>query len=270
MACKNTYRNLVNSSSPVVNFSEQKSKLEDSPFSVPRLLFGVDSKVSSSTVLQNNLNQFEWVLKNKLYPVFWGRVIVGENALTVDEIHFLHKKGCKIAPICYTDSVKKKEAQGYQDAERMVDIAIELDIPEGVAIFLELSETETVTDKYLKGFILGLAEHGYTAGFKANTDAKFCFDREFSRGMQVCREMFETSLVWAVAPTVEDYNRMTNSHLIHPDNWVPFAPSGITRKDISVWQYGKDCHPIADDNDKEVTFNLDLVRNDKVIFKKMF
>ena len=64
---------------------------------VERLLFGVDSRTPSGTALQNNLTQFEWVVRNKIYPNFWGRNLVGENALTRDEIEFIHSKGCKIA-----------------------------------------------------------------------------------------------------------------------------------------------------------------------------
>ena len=62
----------------------------------------------------------------------------------------------------------------------------------------------------------------------------------------------------------------TTSHLIHPDNWKPFAPSGIKRGEIALWQYGKECHPIEDDEGKETTFNIDLVRNDDIIIEKMF
>ena len=51
---------------------------------------------------------------------------------------------------------------------------------------------------------------------------------------------------------------------------MPYAPSGITRADIAVWQYGKDCHPIQDDSGKETAFNADLVRNDRVILDRMF
>ena len=60
------------------------------------------------------------------------------------------------------------------------------------------------------------------------------------------------------------------THLIHPDNWAPFAPSGITRNEIAIWQYGRACHPIEDDTGKMVTFNLDLVRNEQVIIDKMY
>ncbi len=63
---------------------------------------------------------------------------------------------------------------------------------------------------------------------------------------------------------------ITTSHLIHPDNWMPYAPSGITRNEIAVWQYGINCHPIEDDMGKVTTFNLNLVRNEQVIVDKMF
>ena len=122
----------------------------------------------------------------------------------------------------------------------------------------------------MRGFAKALIVEGFTPGFKANTDAKFNFDREFSRGMQTDKEFFERCLIWAMAPTVSDYDRMTTTHLIHPDNWAPFAPSGITRNEVALWQYGKKCHPIHDDAGKGTTFNLNLVRNERIIIEKMF
>ncbi len=49
---------------------------------VERLIFGVDSKIEASDILQNNISMFEWVVRNKVYPTYWGRNIVGKNALT--------------------------------------------------------------------------------------------------------------------------------------------------------------------------------------------
>ena len=63
------------------------------------LRFGVDTAGKADEVLQNNLTEFEWVARNKLYPDFWGRNLVGENCLTEEEIRFLHRQGCKIAAI---------------------------------------------------------------------------------------------------------------------------------------------------------------------------
>ncbi len=235
-----------------------------------RLLFGVDSRTPSDNILQNNLTEFEWASRNKLYPNFWGRNLTGENALTREEIEFLHGKGCKIAAI-YTDKESKQtEEQGRILAKKIDVTAYELGIPEGTAIFLEIGEEETVTRDFMKGFADGLVTEGFTPGFKANTDAKFEFDREFSRGLQTDKKIFEKCIVWAEAPSLKEYDRVTTTHLIHPDNWTPFAPSGITRQDIAVWQYGKGCHPIADDKGKEASFNVNLVRDDSVIIQRMF
>lgn len=235
-----------------------------------RLLFGVDSRIQADDILQNNISEFEWVVRNKVYPNFWGRNLVGENSLTKQEIDFLHEKGCKIAAIYTSLDVKETEEEGKIVAKKIDVVATELGIPQGTAIFLEISESENITHDYMRGFAAGLVEEGFTPAFKANTDANFGFDREFSRGLQTDRDVFSKCLVWAVAPSLAEYERVTTTHLIHPDNWIPFAPSGITRQDIAVWQYGKDCHPINDDTGVETTFNVNLVRNEQVIIEKMF
>ena len=235
-----------------------------------RLLFGVDSKIQADDILQNNISEFEWVVRNKVYPNFWGRNLVGENALTKNEIEFLHSKGCKIAAI-YTDSGEKQtEEQGQILAKKIDILAFELGIPEGTAIFLEIGEKENMTKDFMRGFASMLLNEGFTPGFKANADAAFDFDREYSRGMQTDKEIFEKCLIWAVAPSLAEYDRVTTTHLIHPDNWIPFAPSGITRKDIAIWQYGKNCHPINDNSGKETSFNVNLVRDEQIIIDKMF
>ena len=237
---------------------------------VNRLLFGVDSEIQANDLLQNNIEEFEWVVRNKVYPNFYGRYLTGANALTKDEIKFLHRKGCKIAPIYTYEGEKRTEEQGAILAKKIDIRALELGIPMETAIFLELGENESVTRDFMKGFAESLIAEGYTPGFKTSTDAKFSFDREFSRGMQTKRDIFKKCLIWSVSPTLPDYDAMTTSHLIHPDNWTPYAPSALTRADIAIWQYGVNCHPIEDDTGKLVTFNLDLVRNPQVIIDKMF
>lgn len=267
----NNTETVFNPATDVANPSAVSSTEDTAkPDEVYRLLFGVDSRVSADTLLQNNLTEFEWVRRNKLYPCFWARNITGEGALTKEEIDFLHSKGCKIAFIFSTEEVKKTEEQGLIDAKTAVDAALELNIPQGNAIFVEIADAEEATTDYLKGYAEGMGYGGFVAGFKANTDAAYGFDREFSRGMRLNPELFSECLVWAVAPSLREYDRITTSHLIHPDCWSPFAPSGITRKDIAVWQYGRECHPIYDDDGNLTVFNLDLLRNESVIIKNMY
>ena len=268
MACRNAYKTkMIKEEAEVISASISE------PVSVPnvdRLLFGVDSKIQANDLLQNNIEEFEWVVRNKIYPNFYGRHLVGENGLTKDEINFLHSKGCKIAAIYSDEGEKVTEEQGTILAKKIDIRALELGIPDGSVIFLEIGENETATRDFMRGFARSLMLEGFTPGFKANTDAKFTFDREFSRGMQTDNDVFKKCLIWAVSPTVKEYNGMTTSHLIHPDNWIPYAPSGITRNEIAIWQYGVNCHPIEDDAGKVTTFNLDLVRNPNVIIEKMF
>ena len=271
MACKDAKKKQEEAKKIVVENTahpEKKEVIEEKK--VEKLFFGVDSQIQSDDLLQNNITEFEWVSRNKVYPVFWGRNLVGENALTKEEIDFLHSKGCKIAAI-YSDSGEKQtEEQGQILAKKIDVLALELGIPEGAAIFLEIGENEIASRDFMRGFASMLLNEGFTPGFKANTDAVFDFDLEYSRGMQTDKEIFEKCLIWAVSPSLAEFDRVTTTHLIHPDNWMPFAPSGITRQDIAIWQYGRNCHPIADDSGKETTFNVNLVKNSRVIIDNMF
>ena len=267
MACRNAYKIRTMDEAEVAKASISEPVVKKR---VGRLLFGVDSEIQANDLLQNNIEEFEWVVRNKIYPNFYGRYLNGENSLTKEEIDFLHSKGCKIAAIYSDKGAKKSEKAGKVLAKKIGDVAHKLGIPKGTAIFLEISENETVSRDFMRGFAKTLMAEGYTPGFKANTDAKFSFDREFSRGMQTDKEVFKKCQIWAVAPTVKEYDGITTTHLIHPDIWKPYAPSGLTRAEIAIWQYGVKCHPIEDDTGKMTTFNLDLVRNEQVIIKKMF
>lgn len=267
MASENAYKTKT-----IINEETDVDQSEATPakaVTMKRFLFGVDSRIPANDLLQNNIDLFEWVKRNKIYPCFWGRNINGEDRLTKEESIFLRENACKVAPIYVHSGEKKTEDQGKGAAIEAMAIAKELDIPNGTAIFLEISDGEKPTRDYLKGYakaMLGV----YIPAFKANTDAKFAFDREFSRGMQTDKDIFEHCLIWATAPTVPEYEGITTTHLVHPQAWKPFAPSGVTRNEIAVWQYGTKCHRIQNDNGKDTEFNLDLVKNDKTVIENMF
>lgn len=268
MACRKmyAYQNRTSPTSIEFGSSDEFSK---KTLNLHKLLFGVDSKTSSTRILQNHLTEFEWVKRNKLPPNFWGRYLTGDDCLTHEEIRFLHMQGCKIAPLYIDKSTKKTESQGKQTASAVATQARYLNIPCNTVIFLEISERESISTSYMKGFISGMLEYGYIPGWKANTDAMFGFDKEFSRGMQTDTELFRQSQIWATAPTIKEYDEITTSHLIHPDYWKPYAPSGITRNEIAVWQYGQKCHQIFDDENNKTYFNIDLIQNMNM-FKSMF
>ena len=200
---------------------------------------------------------------------FWGRPITGENGLTSEEIVFLHRQGCKIAAIYESSGEKSTEEQGKIHAGQAAVAAQERGIPADTALFWEAQDNETITAEYMKGYVQGLLLAGYTPGFKANTDARGGFDRAYSRGMQTDRDVFERCLIWATAPHLKEYERVTTTHLLHPDRWAPFAPSGIARGAIAAWQYGRDCHPLEDDAGNEAVFNVSLVQSEAVLLTGM-
>ncbi len=270
MACKGAVHAKALAEASKVAAVRPETKTAEEAIPVKRLLFGVNSEIQANDILQNNISMFEWAVRNKAYPNFWGRYLTGKNALTKEEIDFLHSKGCKIAAIHADSGEKRTEEQGQLLAKKTDILAFELGIPEGTAIFLEIGENEIASRDFMRGFASMLLNEGFTPGFKANTDAAFDFDREYSRGMQTDKEIFEKCLIWAVSPSLSEYDRATTTHLIHPDNWHPFAPSGITRQDIAIWQYGKECHPIDDDSGIKTTFNVNLIRNATIIIEKMF
>ena len=87
MSCRDDYE--VNNE--IVELSDKADEVKVRTMSNDRLFFGVESRIQSDDILQNNLTMFDWATKNKLYPNFWGRNINGEDCLTKEEILFIHK-----------------------------------------------------------------------------------------------------------------------------------------------------------------------------------
>ena len=237
-------------------------------FNNKRLFFGVDSNNSADTLLQNNLTLFEWVTRNKPNPDFWCRNIEGDNSLTKKEISYIRNIGCKIVPFYASDDEKITEEQGATIATKIVEAALNLGISNDTTIFLEIKDDEIVTTEYMRGYIKRMTFEGFDVGFKANTDAHYCFDREFSRGLQNENQTFKACAIWSTAPHLKEYDRITTSHFIHPDNWATFAPSGIKRDDVLIWQYGENCHPIESIEGKPVTFNVNLINKESFVTDK--
>ncbi|MBQ8165111.1 MAG: hypothetical protein IJZ94_04780, partial [Clostridia bacterium] len=81
MACRDAYEKAISVIENIEEKSISNETVESNNEKTVRLLFGVDSAIPSNDILQNNITEFEWVTRNKLYPNFWGRNITGENAL---------------------------------------------------------------------------------------------------------------------------------------------------------------------------------------------
>lgn len=246
-----------------IEIIENQSKMADG------LYFGFDCETPVDTILQNNITLFDWVERNKIYPTYCGRNITGKNALTREEVKFLADKGCNITVFFNPEGSKETEEQGKAAASVALSRVFELEVRYNKAIFMEIKENDSASKDFMKGYAAAIEEAGFIPGFKANTDSTFDFDRKFSAGMLSDPDIFGKCFVWATAPSAENYDNILTSHLISPDYWAPFAPSAITRRDIAIWQYGKNCHKIEDNSENVVVFNINLVRNVSVINENM-
>ena len=58
--------------------------------------FGVMSTTPSNKKLKNGYTIYDWVVRQKCFPAFWGRTILGKDPISIEEIGFLKEKNCKI------------------------------------------------------------------------------------------------------------------------------------------------------------------------------
>lgn len=233
-------------------------------------LFGVDSSQKANTVLQHNLTMLEWVTKNKLPPNFWGRNINGENSLDKEEIEYLHDTGgCKIAPLYQTEEQMLTEQDGVLDAEKAVECAEKLGFHAGHTLYVKIKNSSEVTMEYMLGFAKHLQTKGLIPGMYADTDAHFDFSHQFSRGAVENADVFKKCRIWAVSPSLTEYDKTTNAHILYPDYWGPYSPSCMPQDEIAIWQYGIGCHPVNDYTGRPTSFNINLVKKADIVLEEM-
>ena len=263
------------SAAPAVEPVKEKAKKDNptvalGPIATP--FFGVDTTTGADTVLQHNLTMFEWVVRNKTHPNFWGRKINGKTPLTLAELEFIHGiVGCKVAAIYQIENPKKAqtEQEGEADGQKAVRLARDLGFYEGNAIFAAVGKDTNVTDTYMRGYIQSLLASGFTPGMYANTDAHFDFCHMFSRGFRENTELFRQCLIWAASPNLPAYTDTTDAHLVHPDYWGPHSPSCLRQDDIAIWQYGARCNPVNDYLGAPASFHINLIKDVDIIVDKM-
>ena len=259
MACKKALKMMKNND----NKGGEQLVITSLPNETLYMFFGVDSTSKSDMILQNNLTLFEWVVRNQSHPYFWGRNIVGDNALTKSEVDFLNNNGCKVIPI-YNNiqkSNKTTQEEGMLDANNTINIISKLGITSGETLYLQIEPSANLTAEYMLGYAKTIVDNGYTPGFFANTDSLYDFDRQFCRSYQTNSELFGLCKIWAKSPTKPEFYGTNNAHTTLPDYWEPYCPSCITKEDISIWRYGERCHPIRDNIGNSVSVNYSAAKN---------
>ncbi len=200
-----------------------------------KITYGVNSITPSNKLLKNGYTLYDWVKRQKCFPKFWGRTILGDGCITKEEIAFLREKDCKILLVIRDFTEKTvSSANGTEDAMRAVEAAKELGVPqnEGIALFAEIKPEWSINNSWIISFSRTVAANGYVPGFIGNTDSSknFNFDRQCSHFVEATKNVDCFGAVFmATEPKSEEM----------PKEWAPFCPSALEPEDIHLWSCGK-------------------------------
>lgn len=196
-----------------------------------KTFFGVSSNAPSNKRLKNGYTLYEWVMRQKGFPLFWGRTLLGTNAITEEEIRFLKDKNCKILFIYRAFTEREISTKsGYDSAMRVVAAMGENKIPrnQGIAVLAEIKSEWSVNHNWMITFAQIIHSHGYIPGFIGNTDSSknFNFDRQCSHYVQATRDVeYYDAIYCATEPKLDNT----------PDEWRPFCPSALEPDDMHIW-----------------------------------
>lgn len=197
--------------------------------------FGVSSATPSNQRLKNGYTLYDWVKRQKCFPAFWGRTLLGENCITREEISFLRDKDCKILLMVRDLSETIVSGiSGIDDALRAVEAAQALGVPQnaGIAIVAEFDPEWSINHNWMISFAQFLSANGYVPGFAGNTDSSknFNFDRQSSHYVQATNHVNLYDAVFlATEPKIDGT----------PEQWEPFCPSALEPENMHLWACGK-------------------------------
>lgn len=197
--------------------------------------FGVSSEAPANQRLKNGYTLYDWVMRQKGFPLFWGRTLFGTNCITKEEIQFLRDKDCKILLIDRELTEREvSRTDGSDSAMRVVEAAKALNIPteRGIAILAEIKSEWSVNHNWMISFAQIIESNGFVPGFIGNTDSSknFNFDRQCSHYVQATSDVGQFGAIYcATEPKVDKT----------PNEWLPFCPSAMEPEEMHLWACGK-------------------------------
>lgn len=197
--------------------------------------FGVSSLTPANQKLKNGYTLCEWAMRQHYYPLFWGRQLVGDNAITKEEYDYLKSKGIKtMLLINHFSEQDISKFDGTMDALEVVEVAKSLGVPQNqnIALYVVADSDGSINHNWMISFAHAVKQHGYIAGFIGNTDSSmnFNFDRQCSHFvLATSREKQYGAVYGATEPKCE----------YAPTEWSPYCPSALEPEHIGFWVYNE-------------------------------
>ncbi len=171
-------------------------------------------------------------------PAYVGRYLETKEGVSYgiqpEEVELLHGKGIKILPIYnhFTDATTYD--RGVAEAEQAIEMAGELGIPEGVAIFADVEPNYPVDAEFIRGWTETMLASPYEPGvygvFREASDSKLL--SSYLAFAWQHQELASQLFVWT-----SDVDIGITTKANAPKAYAPEAEKVTT---VDVWQYGID------------------------------
>jgi hypothetical protein len=224
------------------NNQEEANNEED------RIIWGVDS---ASLTTEEML---ACVTDNFGSPDIWGRYLGDKEGvskgLTADEIELLHSNDIKILLIWNHFEDARGYENGKQQAQEAIQMAEDLGVPEGVAIFADIEPSYPVDAEFIRGWYEIMSESVYSPGVYGVFDSEQELYAALEQAGQDNGELLANTYVWTAAPNI-GITTETNA-----PEYQPEAPNNAL---IGGWQYGLDAQACNIDTNLFHSNLLDVV-----------
>lgn len=194
-----------------------------------RIIWGVDS---ASLTTEDMLACVE---DNFGFPDIWGRYLGDKEGvsrgLTSDEIELLQSNDIRILVIWNHFDNATGYNNGQSEAKEAIQMAQDLGIPEGVAIFADIEPSYPVDSEFIRGWFETMNDSQYTPGFYGVFDPERDLYAAYEKAGADNAELLESAYVWTAAP---------NAGITTEDNAPEYQPQAPENAQIGGWQYGLD------------------------------
>jgi hypothetical protein len=177
------------------------------------------------------------VVDNYGKPAVWGRYLgdkEGTSAgLDKSEVKLLHDNNIKILIIYNHVEDATGHENGVEHAKKAIDMAKELDVPKGVAIFLDIEPDYPVDAEFINGWYATIADSNYEPGLYGVFDKESNLIKAFN---SMDKSAQDNTIVWTAYPQAE---------ITSKKNAPKYEPQGPEDSKLYGWQYaieGKTCN----------------------------
>lgn len=175
--------------------SEDTSKSES-----PEYVWGIDSASETTESFYQCVND------NFGDPEVMARYL-GNNegvsvGLTKEQVDLIHSKNDKILLIYNGFQDATGYENGKSEAKKAIQLAKDLGVPKGVAIFADIEPTYPVTSDFIEGWYEELSSSDYKPGIYGIFDAKKALTEAFAAAVKNNQDIQRNMYLWSASPNI--------------------------------------------------------------------